>query len=101
MGGEGGICLPVTFLLRMSRSHFETVETEQPYSDGTLHPTRKVGLFLANQDYPAGLKTVDHNTLRKGDKEAHKYKGILTFQWTIFLKDKMHHRSAINSTFCL
>lgn len=44
-----------------------------------------MGLFLANWDYPADLKTVDY-TLGKGDKEAHKYKGILTFTWTFFLK---------------
>lgn len=60
-----------------------------------------MGLFLANQDYPADLKTRLH-TLRKGDKEAHKYKGILTFTWTIFFKkDKMYYISAINSNFCL
>lgn len=40
-------------------------------------------LILANQDYPADLRTVDY-TPRKGDKEAHKYKGTLTFTWTIF-----------------
>lgn len=84
----------------MSCGCFETVENEQPYSNGTFHTKRKMGLFLANQDYPAGLKTVDY-TLREGDKEAHKYKGILTFKWTIFLKDKMYYRSVINSTFCL
>ena len=45
--------------------------------------TKKMGLFLANQDYPADLKTIDY-TLIKRDKEAHKYKGILTITWTIF-----------------
>lgn len=44
-----------------------------------------MSLFLANQDYPADLKTIDY-TLSKGYKEAHKYKRILTFTWTIFLE---------------
>lgn len=54
------------------------------YKNGTFYTKRKLGLFLANQDYPADLKTKEY-TLRKGDM-AHKYKGILTFTWTIFLK---------------
>lgn len=37
----------------------------------------------------------------KGDKEAHKYKGTLTFTWTIlFKKIKMYYISAINSEIC-
>lgn len=54
-----------------------------PIVMGHFYTKRKMGLFLGNQDSPTDLKTVDY-TLRKGDKEAHKYKGILTFKWTIF-----------------
>lgn len=61
-----------------------------PIVYGTFYTKRKMGLFLVNWDYPAGLKTRLH-TLRKKDKEAHKYKGILTFTRTIFLKDKMYY----------
>lgn len=52
---------------------------------GTFYTKRKMGLFLANQDYPADLKTVDY-TLSKGDKEAHKYKGNSDFYMDNFLK---------------
>lgn len=44
-----------------------------PYNKRTLYIRRKMGLFLANKNYPANLKTRDY-TLRKGDKDAQNIK---------------------------
>lgn len=41
--------------------------------------------FSGIQDCLVDLKTIDY-TLRKGDTEAHKYKGILILTLTIFFK---------------
>lgn len=49
-----------SFILRTCCSCFKTIQNDHPYVNGTFYTKKKMDLFLANQYYPADMKTTDY-----------------------------------------